>query len=209
MDSCISEDFEAKIDEVTSHFNTEIKKIKTELQSSQASLQVNTASLVQLQRENAWLKENFHATTKNLENITSQVQLGSESSSEEAIYFDYGLKTHMTSTGTEVVKFDYQRAVSTTKIYDETTGKVTIPVDGRYYFYVHGLPYEKSGWFSLYIYVDDELACKAYKDDGTRANMSCAIVRHFKRGQTIYVKKSNKLSGSGNPYTGFLGFKIQ
>ena len=118
----------------------------------------------------------------------------------------------MTSTGRyEIVKFDVPRAVSATKIYDESTGKVTIEEDGVYYFYAHGLPYEKSGSFYLYIYVDDEAACSAFKEDGTRAHMSCAIVRHLKRGQTIYVIKYNKLLGAGSSYpnTGFLGFKLQ
>ena len=111
----------------------------------------------------------------------------------------------------EIVVFDVPMAVSATKIYDESTGKVTIEEDGLYYFYAHGYPYATSDQFWLEIYVDDERACRAYKGDGTDAHMSCAIVRHLKRGQTIYVQKYNKLLGAGSSYpnTGFLGFKLQ
>ena len=188
--------------------NEQIENVKTESQSSQASL-------IQLQRENVFLKKRFETTSENLGNVSYQIQTLARSSSKEPIFFDYTLEHHMTSTGYEIVKFDRLMAVSATKIYDRSTGKVTIKEEGLYYFYAHGLPLEKSGVFYLNIYVDDEAACRAWKNDGTDAHMSCAIVRHFKRGQTIYVKKSNKLYGTylnggrSYPHTGFLGFKLQ
>ena len=184
------------------HFDEELKQVKTELESSKTNLD-------QLQRENARLKENLENASKNRDNIMSKIETLAQSSSKEPIYFDYSLESSMTFTGTfEIVKFDRPMAVSATKIYDRSTGKVTIEEDGLYYFYVHGLPLEKSDWFNLIIYVDDQIACAAGKEDGTRAHMSCAIVRHFKRGQTIHVQKVNKLYG-GSLSTGFLGFKIQ
>ena len=180
--------------------NREIENVKTTSQSSQRRLQ---ASLGELEREIVLIEIN-------LENVSSRIQTLAQSSSKEPIYFDYTLGHHMTSTGVEIVKFDVPMAVSPTKIYDRSTGKVTIEEDGLYYFYVHGQPYEKSDYFNLNIYVDDEKACRAYKEDGTKANMSCAIVRHLKRGQKIYVQKKNKLYGRASyPNTGFLGFKLQ
>ena len=186
------------------HLNGDMKKVKTELRSSKTRLD-------QLQHENARLKENLVNVSKNQENLMTRIENLARSSSKEPIFFDYSLGNHMTSTGKfEIVKFDRPRAVSATKIYNESTGKVTIEEDGLYFFYAHGSPYEKSGEFNLYIYVDYEMACRAYKEDGTRAHMSCAIVRHLKRGQTIYVQKWNKLQGDRwNPHTGFLGFKLQ
>ena len=170
------------------HFNREIEKVKAASQSSQTRLK---ASLVQLQRENALLKKIL------------------DTASENQIYFDYSLSDHMTSTGYEIVKFDVPRAVSSKKIYDESTGKVTIEEAGLYYFFVHGYPYEESDVFYLEMYIDDEEACSAWKRDGTKAHMSCAIVRDLKTGQQIYVKKYNKLYGSNYPATGFSGFKLQ
>ena len=185
-----------------SQFDAEIKIVKNELKSSKTALD-------QLQRENALLRENQENASKNQDNLMSEIETLAQSGSKEPIFFDYSLRSYMTSTGTEIVKFDDPMAVSATKIYDRSTGKVNIEEDGLYYFYVHGLPYEKSDSFYLEIYVDGERACKAYKEDGTRAHMSCAIVRHFKRGQTIYVRKYNKLTGNSGPHTGFLGFKVQ
>ena len=208
------------------HFNGEIQKVKTELKTSQETLQVKSdlfdeemktvktelesskTSLDQLQRENAWLKERLENASKNQDIVMSKIESLAPSTSQVPIFFDYTLGHSMTSTGNnEIVKFDRPRAVSATKIYDESTGKVTIEEDGLYYFYAHGLPLEKSGSFAFSIYVDDEQACAAFKEDGTRANMSCAIVRDLKRGQQIYVKKYKKLNGNIN--TGFLGFKLQ
>ena len=233
METCVSNDFDEKIEEVTRnfaeqmlkvkneleaaketnqlnmlHFNGEIKKVKTELQSTKES---SKTSLEQLQRENVRLKEHLESASKNQDNIMSKIESLAHSSSKEPIYFDYTLGNHMTSTDFAIIKFDVPRAVSPTKIYDRSTGKVTIDEDGLYFFYVHGFPYEKNDGFGIYMYVDDERACQAYKEDGTRAHMSCAIVRHLKRGQTIYVKKYKKLRGGDrlNPHTGFLGFKLQ
>ena len=284
MNDCVANEFESKIDQITQHFASELKKIKTELQVSKETSHLNMIhfngqmenvtshfhgelekvktelesskiSLDQLQRENAWLKENLENASKNQLNITSKIENLAESSSQEfkkvkselqsskesffaalnrrvghvrtilrtrldqlqsdnarlkePIFFDYTLENHMTSTGFEIVKFDRPRAVSATKIYDRSTGKVTIEDDGVYFFYAHGYPYDRSDWLTLYIYVDDEKACVASKTDGTRAHMSCAFVRHLKRGQQIYVKKDKRLFGSRNPDTGFLGFKLQ
>jgi len=189
--------------------NEQIENVKTASQSSQRKLQ---ASLDKVQRENVLLTRNLETASENLENVSSRLQSVAQSTSKEPIFFDYTLGDHMTSTGKwEIIKFDRPEAVSATKIYDESTGIVTIEEDGLYYFYAHGLPYEKSDSFWFNIYVDDEMACRAYKDDGTDAHMSCAIVRHLKRGQTIYVIKYNKLLGAGSSYpnTGFLGFKLQ
>ena len=222
----------SKIDEIAQSKSQEIEKMKNELKSTKDSLQLqivplngdirkiktelrsSKTSIDQLQRENARLKENLDNASKNQQsdfyNLLTQIKNLAQSSSKEPIFFDYSLRSDMTSTGrSEIVKFDRPMAVSATKIYDESTGKVTIEEDGLYYFYVHGFPYEKSDWFSLSIYVDDERACVAQKEDGTRATLSCAIVRHLKRGQTIYVKKYNKLFGNSYPNTGFLGFKLQ
>ena len=202
----------SKIEILAESSSQEIENVKTASQSSQRKLQ---ASLVQLQRENVLLKKNLETASKNLESVSTKIEIIDQSSSKEPIFFDYTLEHHMTSTGYEIVKFDRLMAVSATKIYDRSTGKVTIKEEGLYYFYAHGLPLEKSGVFYLNIYVDDEAACRAWKNDGTDAHMSCAIVRHFKRGQTIYVKKSNKLYGTylnggrSYPHTGFLGFKLQ
>lgn len=132
-----------------------------------------------------------------------------QSSSQEAIYFDYGLKNHTLSSGWKTVKFDIPRAVSPTKIYDSSTGKVTIEEPGLYYFYIHTLPYDTLGEFYLFIYVDDERACKAFKIDGIKNHMSCAIVRYLKRGQQIFVKTTDKIFNSFYSSTGFLGFKLQ
>ena len=191
------------------HLNKEVENIKTASQSSQRKLQ---ASLVELQRENVLLKKHLETASENLENVSTKIQTLAQSSSKEPIFFDYTLGSNMLGEyRLEIVKFDVPMAVSPTKIYDESTGKVTIEEDGLYYFYAHGLPYEKSDAFALYIYVDDKRACYAFKEDGTRAHMSCAIVRHLKRGQTIHVIKYNKLLGAGSSYpnTGFLGFKLQ
>ena len=219
METCDSDE---KNDEITKHFTEEIRKIKIELKASKETIQLNTAqlekvntelessktSLDQLQRENAWLKENPEKTSKNQDIIMSKIESLSQSSSQEAIYFDYSLGSSMTSTGREIVKFDRPRAVSPTKIYDASTGIVTIEEEGLYYFYAHGFPYDEYGDFILEIYVDDELACTAYKGYGL-THMSCAIVRHLKRGQQIHVKKSKKLIGDIYCTTGFLGFKLQ
>ena len=193
----------------TIHFNWEIKNITSELKKVKTELESSKTSLEQLQRENAWLKENLENASKNQDNIMTKIDSFAHSSSQEEIFFDYGLGNSMTSSGWEIVKFDRPRAVSTIKIYDDSTGKVIIEEGGLYYFYTHGLPYEKSEWFSLYIYVDDERACQASKSDGTSAHMSCAIVRQLKRGQQIYVKKYNGLFGHSDPYTGFVGFRLQ
>ena len=251
-------DFESKLDEITKHFTTELRKVKTELQSAKETLHLSTihfngeiqnlktelkssketlelktvhfeeelrkvktelrsskTSLDQLQRENARLKGNLENASKNQDYLMSEVKTLAQFSSKEPTFFDYTLRNKMNSTGLEIVKFDRSRAVSATKIYDESTGKVTIEEDGLYYFYAHGRPCDKSNKFILYIYVDDEIGCTAYKEDGTMAHMSCAIVRHLKRGQQIYVKKINKLFGTyfsvdGNyyPHTGFLGLKL-
>lgn len=238
MDYCIANDFESRFYKITENFNDQLRKIKTEfgtkLKSSKETLHLTTinfnweiknvtselqkvkrelesskTSLEQLQRENALLKENLENTSKNHDNIMTKIDSFAHYSSQEEIFFDYGLGNSMTSSGWEIVKFDRPRAVSTTKIYDDTTGKVTIEEGGLYYFYTHGLPLEKSDWFSLYIYVDDERACQASKNDGTSAHMSCAIVRKLKSGQQIYVKKYNGLFGHSDPYTGFVGFKLQ
>ena len=104
-----------------------------------------------------------------------------KSSANEPIFFHYTLGHSMNSTGADIVKFDTPKAISPKRIYDESTWKVTIEEEGLYYFYVHCLP----------------------------VDMSCAIVRHLKRGQQIYVRKNNKLFGSSYPHTGFLGFKLQ
>ena len=116
--------------------NEKIENVKTASQSSHTKLQ---ASLVKVQRENVLLKKNFETVSENLENLSTQVQTVGRSSSKEPIFFDYSLENHMTSTGRfEIVKFDRPMAVSATKIYDESTGKVTIEEDGLYFFYAHG-----------------------------------------------------------------------
>jgi len=218
----------AEIKNLTSNFHGQLKKLQTELEGSRETLQLKNGqfdaeikivknelessktTLDQLRRENALLKKNQEKASKNQDIITSKIESFDLSSSKEPLFFDYTLGHSMTSTGRrEIVKFDRPRAVSATKIYNKYTGKVTIEEDGLYYFYAHGLPYEKSGSFYLYIYVDNEAACTAHKEDGTRAHMSCAIVRHLKRGQTIYVQKDKKLFGNSYPNTGFLGFKLQ
>ena len=222
----------SKIDEIAQSNSQKIEKMKNELKSTKDSLQLqiiplngdmrkvktelrsSKTSVDQLQGENARLKENLEKASKNQDIITSKIETlaheHAQSSSKEPIFFDYTLEHHMTSTEKfETVKFDRLRAVSLKKIYDRSTGKVTIEEDGLYYFHVHGLPYEKSGLFWLFIYVDGEQACNAFKEDGTRAHMSCAFVRHLKRGQKIYVQKFNRLFGDSDPQTGFLGFKLQ
>ena len=192
------------MDKITKHFTEEIRKVKTELQSSKTSLD-------QLQRENAWLKENLKNASKNQDILMSKIESVALSSSKEAIYFDYGLGK-MTSSTNEIVKFDIPRAISQTKIYDASTGKVTIEEEGLYFFYVHDVQYENSGWFAVYIYVNDELACSAYKSDGPKVHLSCVTVRHLKEGQQIYVKTYQKLLNlpdNYRPRIGFLGFKLQ
>ena len=177
MSDCIANDFESKLDEITQHFNSELRKVKTELQTSKETLHLNmihfngqmknvssyfdTAlkkvqtelkeskeilelktdhfdeemknvksalqstqkSLVELQRENALLKEHLESASKNLVNISSQFQTAAQPSSHEAIFFDYGLKNVMTSTGLEIVKFDVPRAVSPKKSTMNQLGK--------------------------------------------------------------------------------------
>ena len=204
--SKIQDNLMSKIENLAQSNSQAIANVKTTSQSSQRIFQ---ASLVKLKRENVLLKKKFETVSENLGNVSTKIQTVAQSSSKEQIFFDYYLGHHMTSTGEKIVKFDRPMAVSATKIYDESTGKVTIKEDGLYYFYVHGYPYEKSRLFDLYIYVDDEDACGAYKKDGTRASLSCAIVRHLKRGQQIYITKYNKLYGSSYQDTGFLGFKLQ
>ena len=195
MDACVSKDFDEKLDKITKHFTEEIRKVKTELQSSKTSLD-------QLQRENAWLKENLKNTSKNQDILMSKIESVAQSSWKEAIYFYYSLRKLSFRDG--IVKFDIPRAISPKKIYDASTGKVTIEEEGLYVFYVHGVQFENNDWSAVYIYVDDKLACSAYNGDGPKVHMSCVTVRNLKRGQQIYVKTYQKFF-----VLSFSGFKLQ
>ena len=136
MDYCIANEFESSFYESIS--KGELRKVKTELKKVKTELEASKTSLEQLERENVWLKENLENTSKNQDNIMIKIDSFAHFSSQEEIFFDYGLGNSMTSSGWEIVKFNRQRAVSTTKIYDDSTGKVIIEEGGLYYFYTHG-----------------------------------------------------------------------
>ena len=211
--------------------------MKTELQTIQSRLDKSTGSVAQIRKENVMLTEKQQTVSENQQIMSEKLSSVQRESSEgfdkvsgliedalaqfttaqsisgqenDPIYFEYGLKNHLTETSSwEIVKFDVPRAVSQQNPYDPSSGKVTIAVEGVYYFYVQVLPHESSKDMQLDINIGNVPACRTYKESG-RASMSCAIIRHFSIGQEIYVKHKNKVyyGTDGNQFTGFLGFKL-
>ena len=102
MNDCTANDFESKLDEITKYFNTELRRVKTEVQSATETSHLNTihfngevknvssyfdAALknvqAELKSENTFLRKNLDKASKNQENIISKIESLAQSSSQE------------------------------------------------------------------------------------------------------------------------------
>ena len=154
----------------------------------------------------------INAVTTKIENLEQENFNLKYQLRNKSIFFDFGLKDHISTSGSEVLKFDLERTSSPDKPYNSASGVFSVSRSGLHFFHLHYLPKTSSGTSYVDIFIDEEVGCRAYStNDYTSA--SCAIVRYLEKGQHVFVKKYGQIY-KGNPttdqvYTGFMGVLLQ
>ena len=94
---------------------------------------------------------------------------------DKSIFFDFGLKDHISTSGSGVLKFDLERTSSLDKPYNSASGVFSVSRSGLYFFYLYYLPKPTKGLKYANISVDEEIGCRAYSNKLIRMGIKILV----------------------------------